>query len=195
MTDHRNVHRSLAVVAAILGALAAAAGDPSENRSVGFVTAIDVARWIRDGHPSVRVVDIRADSLFDAYHVPGAERISISALATRSWSPGEHVVVYATDDAEARRAAAMARRRGAAEADVLHGGLVAWVDQIVQPRLEALAPTATAEEQRARRAHLELSRYFGGMPVVGQPAAAGRGARAERASEAAAVARVLRRGC
>ena len=74
---------------------------------------------------------------------------------------------------------------------VLRGGLLAWVDQIVEPQLPALAPTATSTEQAARREQLELSRYFGGTPYVAPATTPQPG----RASEAATVARVLRRGC
>jgi rhodanese-related sulfurtransferase len=197
VAEHRHLHRWLAAVAALLGALALAAGEPHPGgREVSFVTAIDVARWIRDGRAEVRIVDLRADSLFDAYHVPGAERMSAAELRTQIRPADGRMVVYASDDADAARAASIARHAGAKEVHVLRGGLVAWIDQIMEPRLEALAATASTAEQAARRERLELSRYLGGMPVVGPPAAGGRqqiGGPA--ATEAAAVARVMRRGC
>jgi hypothetical protein len=76
---------------------------------------------------------------------------------------------------------------------VLGGGLAAWIAQIIEPRLAPLPPSATPAERAARREHLELSRYFGGMPFVSPsavPIPAGR-----RRSEAEAVARTIRRGC
>lgn len=197
MADNARTHRWLAAVAAVLGTLALGAGDPylaggsdPAAPDVRFETAIGVARMIRDGRPGVRVIDLRADSLFDAYHVPGAERAGPAELASSIWSPDETILLYAEDEETAIAAARGLERRGLQQVGVLRGGLLSWIDQIVQPRLTALPPTATPAEQAARREQLELSRYFGGTPYVSpeviQPS---------RASEAAAVGRILRRGC
>jgi rhodanese-related sulfurtransferase len=158
------------------------------------VTAIEVARWIRAGRSDVRLVDVRGDSLFEAYHIPGAERIASDGLSRRTWHPDESVVVYGEDDGAAVHAAAIIRQHGAERVYVLPDGLLSWIDQIVEPRLTALAPTATSHERATRREHLELSRYFGGTPFV-SPAPSPRENGKIRASEAAAVARIMRRGC
>ena len=83
MADDAGLDRWLAAVAALLGILALGAGDPYPSgrgpagaRTESFVSAIDVARLIRDGGPGIRIADLRADSLFAAYHVPGAERLN-----------------------------------------------------------------------------------------------------------------------
>ena len=158
------------------------------------LTALDIARWIRKGEPDLRLVDVRDDSLFAAYHIPGAERVTLDDLSRRAWPPEATVIVYADDDATATRAATVLRSGGVARVQVLRGGLLSWVDAIVEPRLAPLAATATPAEQAARREHLELSRYFGGTPVV---AATARPLPAipHRHREAAAAARILRRGC
>jgi rhodanese-related sulfurtransferase len=200
MADHARTHRALAVTAATLGALALAAGDPypagrspAAARDVPFVTALDVARWIRERRPDLRIVDVRAHTLFDAYHIPGAERVALDTLSRRAWQPHESVVVYADNDAEATRAALALKRRGVANAHILRGGLLSWVDQIVEPHLATLPRTATPAEQAARREQLELSRYFGGTPRVSLRWAPGSIRRSQ--SETAAVARIIRRGC
>jgi rhodanese-related sulfurtransferase len=200
MAERSGTHRRLALLAGTLGALALVAGEPYPTGrgptvagDVSFVTAVDLARWIRDGRPDLRLVDVRDDSLFDAYHLPGAERMGLGELGRHAVARDANVVVYAGDDAAATRAAAVLRRRGVMRTSVLRGGLRAWVDEIVAPRLTALPPTATAAEQTARRQQLELSRYFGGTPFV-SPAAVPLPTRSPR-SEAAAVARIIRRGC
>ncbi|MDQ3996333.1 MAG: rhodanese-like domain-containing protein [Gemmatimonadota bacterium] len=200
MAERSGTHRRLALLAGTLGALALAAGEPYPTgrgptvaSGVSFVTAVDVARWIRDGRRGLRIVDVRDDSLVDANHIPGAERIALGELGRHAWARDASLVVYAGDDAAATRAAAVLRRRGVMHPSVLRGGLLAWVDEIVAPRLTALPPTATAAEQTARREQLELGRYFGGTPVV-SPAAIPLPTRFPP-SEAAAVARIIRRGC
>lgn len=200
MADRSGVNRWLALLAGALGALALAAGEPypagrgpAAAQDVSFVTAVDVARWIRTGQPGLRLVDARDDSLFDAYHIPGAERIALDALSRQDWGRDANVVVYAEDDARATRAATTLRSRGIARTQVLRGGLLSWIDEIVEPRLAPLAPSATAAEQAARREQLELSRHFGGTPVVSPDATPA--SLPSRRSEAAAVARIIRRGC
>jgi len=192
------MHRWLAVTAATLGVLALAAGEPypsgnpSPSRDVTFVTAVDVARSIREGRADLSVVDVRADSSFDAYHIPGAEQIALDELAARDWPPTQRVIVYATDDAEATRAAVTLKRRGVANAQVLRGGLLSWVSEIAEPRLAPLPASASPAERAARREQLDLSRYFGGTPFVSPSVAP---PRVPQQSEAGAVARILRRGC
>jgi rhodanese-related sulfurtransferase len=201
MAEQSRTHRWLAVLAAALGALALAAGEPyparrgpATPRDASVVTALDVARWIRAGQPGLRLVDVRDDSLFNAYHIPGAERIALDEVSRHAWARDENVVVYAEDDGKAARAATTLQSHGVAHAHVLRGGLLSWVDAIVEPRLAPLPASATPTEQAARREQLELSRYFGGTPVVSPPAIPAAPVPLLK-SEAAAVARVLRRGC
>jgi rhodanese-related sulfurtransferase len=206
MPDHSRTHRILAAIAAVLGALAVAAGDPypagngrAAARDARYVTAIDLARWIRDRKPGPRVVDVRSDSQFAAYHVPGAGHVLLDELPRREWIRGETIVLYAETDARAASAARVLRALGGTDVHVLRGGLLAWIEQIAEPRLPALPETATAEELAARPEHLALSRYFGGTPVV-LPAVSTSGPASaaslpSRRSEAAAVGRILRRGC
>jgi rhodanese-related sulfurtransferase len=217
MAKHFRTHRRLAVLAGALGTLALAAGDPYPARrnaagDAGYVTAIDVARWLRDPKPGLRLLDVRPDREFTAYHIPGAEHLPLAELSRREWLRDPVLVVYAEDDASAAEAARLLRGRGADSVHVLRGGLLAWIDQIFEPRLVPLPPAATPAEQTARREQLDLSRYFGGTPIVSPSAAPASlrplsptrsplAAEAPRVrarrpqSEAAAVARVIRRGC
>lgn len=202
MAEPSRTHRWLAALAAALGLLALVAGEPypagrgrATARDVSFVTALDAARWIRNGRPGLRLVDVRDDSLFAAYHIPGAERIAIDELSRQAWKHDESVVMYGEDDGKALRAATTVRSSAVVRRYVLRGGLLAWVDEIVEPRLAPLAANATPAEQAARREQLELSRYFGGTPVVSPGATAATTPAPDRQSEAAAVARIIRRGC
>ena len=202
MAEGARTHRLLAVLAGALGTFALAAGEPypggrapaARASDIPFVMAVDVARSIRSGRSGLRVLDLRPESLFDEYHIPGAQRVSVDELRRRAWRRDEEVVLYAGDDAEAARAAVILSRQGVARPRVLRGGVLAWVEEIAEPRLVPLSATATPQQQAARREQLELSRYFGGVPVV-SPAATPARAAPSRRSEAAAVARTLRRGC
>jgi hypothetical protein len=82
-----NAYRILAGSALVLGLLAAFAGSPVAARNArvdvatlartveredDHVTAIELARWIRDKRQGLRIVDVRDSAAFRDYHIPGA---------------------------------------------------------------------------------------------------------------------------
>ena len=197
--------RGLALGAAVLATLAAVAGpykagiEPSIAVSAGdrptatdlahqieneddHVTALELAQWIRERKPGLRVIDIRSETEFDAYHIPSAERMPLATLATLKPADGETLVLYSEGGAHAAQGWVLLRSAGHHQVFFLRGGLLDWMEDVMSPSL----PTDTS---RARIA--ALSRYFGGVPRAGAvpiPGAAG-------PSVAAEVARVRRRGC
>jgi hypothetical protein len=46
------------------------------------VTAVELAGWIRERRPGLRVFDLQSDADFVAYHIPGAEHIPLESLAS-----------------------------------------------------------------------------------------------------------------
>jgi len=81
------------------------------------------------------LVDVRTELQFDDAHIPGS--ICITALRAGfgtklAWlaDPGQDVVFIGRDDADGRRAAALARAVGVTRiAGYLHGGMTAWRDE------------------------------------------------------------------
>jgi rhodanese-related sulfurtransferase len=177
-------HLVLAALALVLGVLAAVsdAGKP-DAQSPSEVAALDLARWIRYEKPGLRVIDVRDAAAFEAFAIPGAEQRTVDELAREPWAPEATVVIYADDEASAARARAVLRSRGVTSALVLRGGVSAWARTISAPVLPA---RPSPEEAVASRELAEMSRWFGGVPRVGEP-----GADSARAS----IARIGRRGC
>ena len=69
----------------------------------------------------------------------------------------------------------------------LRGGILDWDEEVINP---VLVP-ASAEEGRKRNERIaEVSRYFGGVPRIGEP-----GARVDTANSSAVLTRTRRRGC
>jgi rhodanese-related sulfurtransferase len=66
-------HRVLAVLALLGGVLAAMSGTPYRAQPVG---ALELALWIHDHKPGLRIVDVRDAAAFADYHVPRSERVS-----------------------------------------------------------------------------------------------------------------------
>jgi len=157
------MRRALAAAAAILGVLALFAGKAPAIRSVA---PVELAEWIRDRKPHLRVIDVRPEAEFDEYHLPRAERLTSST----TFAPDDTIVLVAGGSVRGR------------DVYVLRGGIDAWIEEVMNPTITADAPpSARAAYERAS----VVSRYFGGVPrIVDKPSAV-------RANAAA----VRRRGC
>jgi rhodanese-related sulfurtransferase len=161
----RSTNRRLAALSLMLAAAAAAAGDPAPPRDTR-VSALWLARVIRDGAEKLEVIDVRTAGAFAEFAVPEARNVPLASLETGNPSDLElnaTIVLYADMDASAERAAALLRRRGASDVRVLRGGTQAWLDEVIRP---ALPSNASASERAAFRETAEVSRYFGGVPRI-----------------------------
>lgn len=139
------------------------------------VTAVELAGWIRERRTRVRVVDIRSQKEFDDYHIPTAERIPLYSLTRARFEPAETVVLYSEGGAHAAQGWVFLRALGYQKVFFLRGGLNEWVEEV-------MSPTVSGHSSRADSVTSELSKYFGGMPQVGERAPA-------------TVTRLRRRGC
>ncbi|HEU4456629.1 MAG TPA: rhodanese-like domain-containing protein [Longimicrobium sp.] len=172
---NRRAHRLLAGAAVVLALAALAAGDPPGARvdvaalartveaEEDHVTALELATWIRDRKPGLRVVDVRPAAEFDAYHLPTAENLPLTALTGAGFRADETVVLYAEGGTQAVRGWVILRAAGVERAHYLRGGLHEWMTEIVEP---TLAADATPAERSVFARKAEISRYFGGTPRI-----------------------------
>lgn len=167
------IRRLLAFAAALLGVAALFAGSPHRTRhAVAEVSPVELAEWIRDRKPELRVIDTRSEAEFDEYHLPRAEHVDIGSTA---FKPAETIVLVAGDGQGIDH-----------PVYVLRGGVRGWIDEVMSPTVTANA--SPAERAAYQRASI-VSRYFGGVPrVVDKP-------QAKSSNTAAAVKAVRRRGC
>lgn len=166
-------------VTLVLGLLAAWAGTPDRSRNARLdvqslaraveheddhVTALELAEWIRDRRPGLRVVDIRSSGEFEALHIPTAERIPLTDLAKTPFRRDETIVLYSEGGAHAGQGWVFLRALGYTQVYFLRGGLREWLDDVMSPTF----PIAADDSGRKIIAHnSDLSRYFGGSPRVG----------------------------
>ena len=200
--------RWLARAAALAGALAPLAGSPYRRavpepvpgavpgsinvaelaRVVAdqedHVSAVQLAAWLRERRPRLRVIDVRSAPEFRAYHIPGAEHVPLESLATARLPADETLVLYSEAGAHGAQAWVFLRALGYRHVFFLRAGLHEWLDDVMSPTLAANAP---ADAQAAFDRVAELSHWFGGTPRRLTTGAAG-------APEAAAVAS-RRHGC
>ncbi len=192
--------RRLGIGALALGATAALAGNPY-RRTDGrldiaqtlqliedggdHVSALQLAGWIKDGRPGLRVIDVRSPAEFAQFAIPTAENAPLEALVRTAFAPTGLVVLYSEGGAHAGQAWVLLRALGVTNAFFIAGGLTDWRDQVLSPVL----PEDASPEARAAFADVAaLSRYFGGSPSIGSP-------RGADTSPEASIAAIRRRGC
>lgn len=148
----------LALGAAFLGSPEPHAGSRAGIRALAdeiehesdHVTALELAEWIRQRRPDLRVVDVRTDSEYAAYHIPTAERIPLTTLATTSFDRRSTVVLYSEGGAHAAQGWVLLRTAGVRNVYFLRGGILDWMDDVMNPVASS-----------------ELTRYFGGTARTG----------------------------
>ena len=154
------------------------------------IAALQLAQWIRERRPRLRVIDVRRPEEFAEYAIPTAENIPLDLLSRSSFTADETLVLYSEGGAHAAQAWMMLRAMGYRSVYFISGGLVDWDDDVMHP---VLPQDASSEERTAFESTAELSRYFGGVPQLAwstdQVNAPSVGARTPR------IAKVRRRGC
>jgi rhodanese-related sulfurtransferase len=171
----RRLARGLGLGALALALLAPFAGSPyaarhatidvaslaaTVAREEDHVTALELAQWIKDRRPGLRVVDVRSAAEYAAYHVPRAEHLSLDSLANVSFRGDETIVLYSEGGAHAAQAWVFLRALGYKRVFFLRGGVYEWLDEVMNPRLSDTTPAGRDAFARAG----VLSRYFGGVP-------------------------------
>lgn len=126
------------------------------------VDPLDLAAWIRQRRPGLRVIDVREGLDSTTYIIPGAEIIRLADIGAVTIEPGQLVVLYSDGGTHAAQAWVLLRVRGFTNVRVLKDGMAAWEDEVLSPR--APASPDEAAQRRFERAR-ELSLWFGGHPV------------------------------
>jgi rhodanese-related sulfurtransferase len=178
-------NRALAAAALLLGLLALA-GNPYRGRAVTLHTDElatlvgtqadhvgpgELAGWIVQGAFDYRLVDLRPEKDYAAYHIPTAECVPMEELDEAGLARNEKIVLYSDGVVHAAQAWMLLKAQGYAGVYILSGGLDDWKDQVLYP----VAPdsTAGAAERAGFERAAQLSRFFGGAPRAAAQAAAG----------------------
>ena len=191
------VSRRLFQLALVLGAAAPFAGSPFRPpasrmdvdalaRAIedgsDHVSARELALWIRNRRPGLRIIDIRTSAQFAEDAIPTAQNMPIGTLLQTRFAPGETVVLYSQEGAHAGQAWVLLRMSDLADVVFIPGGFADWQDEVMYPLLASdLTPDQHDEI-------VGISHYFGGSPRLAGPGETVAVLAAERP-------RTRRRGC
>jgi rhodanese-related sulfurtransferase len=137
------MRRALLIAAIVAGALAPFAGSPYRPKQTqdvarlaaiveaeqDHVTAIELARWIHDRKPNLRVLDLRTATEFDDYHVPSSRNVPLAELVKAPFPTTDTLVLVSDGGAHAAQAWVFLQTLGYRDVYFLRGGLQEWLDR------------------------------------------------------------------
>jgi uncharacterized membrane protein YedE/YeeE/rhodanese-related sulfurtransferase len=132
------VHKKLIVVAAILSIGAAVphatiAVDTIARevaREEDHVTALELAQWIKERKPGLRVIDLRDDR---RETMPSSEAMTVESVVRATFQPHETVVLISDGGAHAAQAWVLLRASGLHHVYFLRGGYAEWNETVLHP--------------------------------------------------------------
>ena len=166
---------ALVAAAAALGCTAVIAGrkpaiDPSVlaseiDQETDHISALELAEQIMRADPTLRVFDLRSAADFDDFHIPTAQRATISDLTHEALPLNSKIVVYSAGGAHAAQAWVLLRLRGYRNVYFLREGMYEWNARVLEPQLAVDAHGAGNAQPLI--ALVPLSCFFGGKTHTG----------------------------
>jgi rhodanese-related sulfurtransferase len=170
-------HQALALMAALLGAGALLIGNPEASARLSIdtrelaaivesesdhVTPAQLADWILAGRQDYRLIDLRSDGEYAAYHIPNAERIPITDLLDGDLARNEKIVLLSAEGIHSAQAWMLLKANRYPAVYLLLGGSKQWQEQVLFPLQPA--PGSPEAERKEFALAAERARFFGGSP-------------------------------
>lgn len=113
-----------------------------------YFTPDEVADMIVNKDPSLVLIDVRSETEYEKYHLPGALNIPLSSILDDEWEDYLHQdlrynVFYSNGTVNANQAWMLTKQLGYQNNYVLQGGLNYWVETIMNPT----APSSTSPNE------------------------------------------------
>ena len=163
--------RALALSLAVVGLFAAFAGDPyrGHHATIGtrdlemrvgkgadLIEPLQLADWIIQDRNDFRLVDLRQQKDYNAYHIPTAENFPLASLSPDFAAHNEKILLCSDDSLEAAKAWFLLDAQGFKSVYVLSGGMEGWKDFVLFP----IKPQGVTDEAFERQA--QVAKFFGG---------------------------------
>lgn len=178
------LNQKLAALLLALGFLAVFTGDPYGNtrttidtkdlalmvqKEIDHVSVENLADWIIQGRADYRLIDLRGENEYAAYHIPTAENVTLAELPNADLLRNEKIVLYSEGGIHSAQAWFLLKAKGYKAVYMLFGGLDEWKEKILFPEIPADIPP---DEKDKYNRMAEVSRWFGGAPqIAGAPEA------------------------
>lgn len=171
-----SLNQKLAALLLLLGFIAVFLGDPYHQakasvdaqelaliveKQVDHISAEELADWIIQGRADYRLVDLRSETEYAAYHIPTAENITLTELPNADLLRNEKIVLYSEGGIHSAQAWFLLRAKGYKAVYMLFGGLDEWQDKILFP---VIPENLTSDEAAKYEKAIQISRRFGGAP-------------------------------
>jgi len=103
--------------------------------SIKEVDAPELATWVKEKHPNMRVIDVRGMGEIAAGTVTGAEAIPLHTLPVRvgEFSRDEKLVFICRSGARSAQACMFLQQQGYENVYNLRGGMIGWVQSGLEP--------------------------------------------------------------
>ncbi len=202
MGTDRGVNTILAIIALTLAVLAWLAGSPYEKTTRQEISpllaslipapedrlgVINLAEWIRDRKPGLRILDLRTAEEFEQFHIPTATHVPLLKLAFSDLSSPGVTVLYGANEEQTLRGVLVLRTMGITPLHYVDEGVGQWLKQIINP---TLYENPSSEERTQFQSASEVAAYFGGLSRTNVPRREG-----FLDSTDEVLQRTMRRGC
>lgn len=138
------------------------------NKSARYLSTHQIAKRIIERDPSIFLIDVRTQSEFEEYSIPGSFNIPLENILYPEWTDylsqeGIDVVLYSNGDIYADQAWALIAQQGIKNLYIMKGGVNQWFATIIQPVMPPeTSPSEAFDLYAFERA---ASIYFGGAPA------------------------------
>jgi rhodanese-related sulfurtransferase len=165
--------RALALGLVAVGLFAAFAGNPYRGsraiidtkdlsvrvgKGADAIQPVQLADWIIQSKNDYRLIDLRGDSEYAAYHIPTAESVPLASMTPDFALHNEKLILYSDDGMEAAKAWFLLEAQGFRSVYVVDGGVQRWRETVLFPRKSAEVSSPAFERQ------VQIARFFGGAP-------------------------------
>ncbi len=134
------------------------------SREADHVTVEELADRLITGQNVPRLIDLREPDAFARYHLPGAENVPMAKLAALDLRADEGVLLYSGADPHAAQAWVLLKARRLPQVYTVEGGIDAWNDRVLFPRLSDTPAPAEVNDANKKVA---IAKHFGGSPRGG----------------------------
>ncbi len=139
------------------------------NSGMQYFTPDEVAHMVVSKDPSLVLIDVRAETEYEKFHLPGAINIPLFSLLEEQWADYlnqdlRYNVFYSNSTVNANQAWMLTRQLGYTNNYVLQGGLNYWVETIMNPT----APGSTSPNEEIAKYDFRkgASQALGGGAMV-----------------------------